>query len=83
MNTQSVIHNTNADLSYLSDMALSGIGHSYMLKTRFGIGEGYDKYDYFAISKLKRLMCEGYCDFKEEYDCLRMSLQRLALKYED
>ena len=72
MNTQSIIHNTNADLSYLADKALSGIGHSYMLKTRFGVGEGHSKYDYFAIST-----------FQEEYECMRMALQRLVLKYEN
>ena len=83
MNTQSLVHNTNSDLSYLADTALSGIGHSYMLKTRFGIGEGYNKYDYFALKTLSRLLCEGRCDFTdEEYEDIRMSLQRLTFKYE-
>lgn len=83
MNTQSIIHNTNSDLSYLADTALGKIGHSYMLKTRFGIGEGYSKQDYFALKTLKRLLCEGYCDFEKEYDNIRMSLQRMVLKYDN
>lgn len=83
MNTQSQVHNSNSDLSYLADIALSKIGHSYMLKTRFGVGQGYDKYDYFAIKTLLRLLCEGICDFtKEEYGEIRMMLQRLTIKYE-
>nr|DAJ47133.1 MAG TPA: hypothetical protein [Caudoviricetes sp.] len=55
-----------------------------MLKTRFGIGEGYNKYDYFALKTLSRLLCEGRCDFTDkEYEEIRMSLQRLSFKYEN
>ena len=78
MNTQSIIHNTDSDLSYLADTALSKMGHSYMLKTRFGISEGYSKQDYFALKTLKRLLCEGYCDFQKEYDNIRMFLYSLT-----
>nr|DAF21722.1 MAG TPA: hypothetical protein [Caudoviricetes sp.] len=54
-----------------------------MLNVRFGIGEGYSKQDYFALKTLKRLLCEGYCDFQKEYDSIRMSLQRIVLKYDN
>lgn len=61
MSTQNIFEHNKEDLYKRCDDAIICMADNYMIKSKFGIGEGYDKKYFDLISTLQRLLCEDNC----------------------
>ncbi|MCA9749282.1 MAG: hypothetical protein KC414_09255 [Romboutsia sp.] len=81
MSTQSIIHKDLQTLSDNADQTIMCMAENYLLKVKYGVGNGYDSKDFKKILWLDRILCEDYCRLYGIMEKVKEKLNLITLKY--